>query len=111
MQGDPHATDLVACLEHFFDNPHEGPILERSRDSLSIRKLLVDLVILAMSASLDPHLYAKVWGERLFEPHTNPQPDRRGKRTVGDGWRYLDKYSDKGVAVRQRRRRGDMNIW
>jgi hypothetical protein len=56
----------LARLHHLADDLHQGPILQRSRDSLLISELLVDLVAGTVSALLNPHVYAKARRERLL---------------------------------------------
>ena len=62
----------LARLQHLIEYAFQLVVLESSRNSFLVGKLLVDLIVLAMGPLLDPHINPVIWRQGLFEtnPHT-----------------------------------------
>lgn len=89
-----------ASLEHLVQHALEGIILQRSRHTLLVTELLVDLIVLAVAVLLAAHDDAVVGRQCLLKADANTKPDDSGERAVGDGGRDLDGDGGDGVGVR-----------
>jgi hypothetical protein len=95
-------------LEHIVNDAAEGVVLESSRHSLLVGKLLVDLVVLGMGPLLHADVDAVIGWKGLFEPDTHSKADDSGQGTVVDGWRELDQDVGETSRIVPRRRQVDI---
>lgn len=72
-------------LHHLPNNLHQSPILQRSRNSLLITELLIDLVASTVRPLFNPHVYTEPWREGLLQSHSDSEADDGGETAVRDG--------------------------
>lgn len=62
-------------LQHLPDNAHKRPILQRRRNPLFIRKLLIHFLRCAMRAFFDAHINPEPRGKGLLQSYADTESD------------------------------------
>lgn len=95
----PIMVASLARFEHLVQDTTQRVVLQRRSNTLLVRQLLGDLVVLGVSALLDLDVDAVVGRQRLFKAHADGEANDGHERAVVDRRRDVDEDLRQGIGV------------